>query len=56
MLFRVEDEIYKIDFDLGNIYRTMKVLEEEKSTIAKLNDKEKAEYKLDPRKFNKLRL
>ncbi|CDW73125.1 paired amphipathic helix protein sin3a-like [Stylonychia lemnae] len=55
-LFKVEDDIYKIDFDIGNIYKTMKVLEEEKAKISALNDAEQAEFKLDPRKFNKLRL
>jgi histone deacetylase complex regulatory component SIN3 len=30
VLFRIEDEMYKVDHDIGNIFTTMKTLEEEK--------------------------
>ena len=33
VLFRIEDEMYKVDFDLGNIKRTLDVLEEEVKRI-----------------------
>lgn len=56
MIFRVEDEMYKTDFDNANIYRTMKVLEEEKIKIDQMNDQEKVVYRLDPKKFSQIRL
>jgi histone deacetylase complex regulatory component SIN3 len=40
-LFRVEDEMYKMDFENGHILRTMKVLEEEKFKIEKMTDAER---------------
>lgn len=48
--------MYKIDWEIWNIYKTMKVLEEEKSTIDSLSNQEKEQFKLDNKKFNKLRL
>ena len=56
MLFRIEDEMYKVDHELGNILTTMKTLEEEKLKIDAMTPQEKEQYKIDPRKFNKLRL
>ena len=56
VLFKTEDEMYKLDHEKGNIFSTMKILEEEKAKIDQMSQEEKAEYKLDPRKFNKLRL
>ena len=47
--------MYKIDFDLGNLQVTMKVLEEEKTKIENMTETEKQNYVLDPYKFNKLR-
>lgn len=32
-LFKVEDDMYRIDFEIGNIEKTMKILEEEKEKI-----------------------
>jgi histone deacetylase complex regulatory component SIN3 len=54
-LFRVEDDIYKVDFEIGNIYKTMKVLEEEKDRISTMANAEK-DFKIDEKKLNKLRL
>lgn len=48
--------MYKIDWDIWNIFKTMKVLEEEKNKIDALNLQEKELFKLDNKKFNKLRL
>ena len=56
LLFKVEDEMYKMDYENSNIYKTMKVLEEEKNKIDQMSQSEKDQYKLDPRKFNTLRL
>lgn len=55
VLFRVEDEMYKIDYELGGLQYTMRVLEEEKNKIESMTDSEKLSYVLDPLKFNKLR-
>ena len=33
VLFRLEDEMYKADYDIGNFLKTMTVLEEEKNKI-----------------------
>jgi paired amphipathic helix protein Sin3a len=55
VLFRTEDEMYKVDHELGNYYKTMKVLEEEKLKLDNMSPQEKENYKL-PDKFNKLRL
>jgi len=40
--------MYKIDFDLGNLQVTMKVLEEEKTKIENMSETEKQNYVLDP--------
>lgn len=32
-LFKTEDDIYKMDYEIGNIFKTMKVLETEKNVI-----------------------
>jgi histone deacetylase complex regulatory component SIN3 len=55
VLFRTEDEMYKVDYELGNYYKTMKVLEEEKLKLDNMTMQEKENYKL-PDKFNLLRL
>jgi paired amphipathic helix protein Sin3a len=55
VLFRVEDEMYKLDYEIGNIHRTLVVLEEESKMIDKMTEEQKAQYRLDERKFNKLR-
>ena len=54
-LFKVEDDMYKFDFELGGLQYTMRVLEEEKNKIESMTDSEKLSYVLDPLKFNKLR-
>ena len=56
MLFRTEDEMYKVDHEIGNYYKTMKTLEEEKLKLDAMSPSEKENYKLDLRKFNTLRL
>lgn len=56
MLFRTEDEMYKADHEIGNIYSTMKTLEEEKMKIDSLHSGEREHYQLNKSKFNKLRL
>ena len=48
--------MYKMDFELGNTFKTMNLLKEEKMKIDQMTQPEKEEYKVDPRKFNKLRL
>lgn len=48
--------MYKIDWDIWNIYKTMKALEEEKMKIEALPLPERDQYKLDHKKFSKLRL
>jgi histone deacetylase complex regulatory component SIN3 len=55
-LFKVEDDMYKVDFDLNNVHSTMNLLKEEKDKIEKLTPEEKQEYKLDRKRFNYLRL
>lgn len=56
ILFRTEDEMYKIDNDICNYRKTMKVLEEEKNKLDAMNPNDRDQYKLCPRKFNTLRL
>jgi histone deacetylase complex regulatory component SIN3 len=48
--------MYKMDHEIGNILTTMRTLEEEKAKIDAMNPIEREQYKLDPRKFNRLRL
>lgn len=48
--------MYKLDFEIGNYYSTLVLLEEEYEKIEAMTDNEKKSYKLDPRKFNKLHL
>ena len=55
-MFRTEDEMYKADHDIGNYFKTMRVLEEEKNKLDGMSQSEKDQYKLCPRKFNILRL
>lgn len=55
VLFKVEDEMYKVDFEIGNIYSTLKVLEQEKDRLEAMSAAEKENYKLDESKFNYLR-
>lgn len=40
-MFRVEDEMYRQDFELENLRRTMEVLEQEKELIEKMSESEK---------------
>ena len=56
VLFRIEDDMYKLDHEIGNIMTTMKTLEEEKAKIDAMAPGEKEVYKLDHHKFNRLRL
>jgi histone deacetylase complex regulatory component SIN3 len=44
VLFRTEDEMYKADHEIGNIFSTMKTLEEEKLRIDSLNAADKEHY------------
>lgn len=48
--------MYKVDNEIENNFRTMKLLEKEKAYIDSLPAAEKENYKLDPKKFNSLRL
>jgi hypothetical protein len=48
--------MYKADHEIGNIFSTMKTLEEEKLRIDSLNPADREHFKLNPFKFNKLRL
>ena len=56
VLFRTEDEMYKIDNDICNYRKTMKVLEEEKNKLDAMAPGDRDQYKLCPRRFNTLRL
>ncbi|MFS8159916.1 MAG: hypothetical protein ACMG6E_06845, partial [Candidatus Roizmanbacteria bacterium] len=56
VLFRTEDEMYKIDNDICNYRKTMRVLEEEKNKLDAMNPGDRDQYKLCPRRFNTLRL
>jgi histone deacetylase complex regulatory component SIN3 len=55
VLFKVEDEMYKLDYDLYQIKRTLDVLENEAKRINEMTEEQRLEYKLDDRKFNNLR-
>lgn len=55
-MFRNEDEMYKVDHEIENNFRTMKLLEKEKAYIDSLSAQDKESYKLDLRKFNTLKL
>ena len=44
--------MYKVDNEIENNFRTMKILEKEKTYIDALSQTEKENYKLDSRKFN----
>ncbi len=41
VLFRVEDEMYKQDYELGQLHRTMKVLEVESKAIELMTELER---------------
>jgi histone deacetylase complex regulatory component SIN3 len=56
VLFRVEDEMYKQDYELGLLHRTMRVLEVETNIIEQMTEQERGQYKLDPQKFNRVRI
>jgi histone deacetylase complex regulatory component SIN3 len=56
VLFRVEDEMYKQDYELGLLHRTMRVLEIETNIIEQMTEQERGQYKLDPQKFNRVRI
>ena len=47
--------MYKQDYELGHLHRTMKVLEVETNLIESMSETERLQYKLDPQKFNKIR-
>lgn len=47
VLFRTEDEMYKIDHEIGNILTTMKTLSNEKLKIENLTSAEREIYELD---------
>lgn len=55
ILFKTEDDMYKIDFEIGNIFNTLKVLQDEKEQLDRMNQTEKDSYKLNEKKFNNLR-
>lgn len=38
VLFRTEDDMYKIDFEINNFKKTMRVLQEEIEKIEKMSD------------------
>ena len=48
--------MYRVDFEIVGFKRTLDILEEEKEKIDALSEAEKSNFKLDPRKFNKLRM
>lgn len=56
VLFRTEDEMYKVDHEICNYNKTMKMLEEEKCKLDQMSQQDRDQYKLCPRKFNTLRL
>ena len=47
--------MYKLDFEIGNIYSTLRMVEQEKSKIDKMTQAEKDGYSLDETKFTELR-
>ena len=55
-LFRIEDEMYKFDFDLWNYSSTIKILESENAKIQSLSPAEIANYKVDERMFTTLKI
>jgi histone deacetylase complex regulatory component SIN3 len=55
VLFKVEDEMYKLDYEIYQIKRTLDVLEIEAKRIEEMSDEQRLEYKLDDRKINNLR-
>lgn len=55
ILFKTEDDMYKIDFEIGNIFNTLRVLQEEKDQLDRMSQAEKENYKLNEKKFNNLR-
>mmetsp|Transcript_23282 Transcript_23282/g.17699 ORF Transcript_23282/g.17699 Transcript_23282/m.17699 type:complete len:145 (+) Transcript_23282:1011-1445(+) len=56
VLFRTEDEMYKLDHEISNYKKTIQILEEEKRNIESLSEQEQKMYTINPRKFNRLRL
>jgi paired amphipathic helix protein Sin3a len=55
-LFKVEDDMYRIDFEIGNLMKTMQVLNDEKIRISNLSPAELEQFQIDEKKFNKIRL
>lgn len=55
MLFKVEDDMYNRDYEIGQYQRAMDVFEEETRKIERMTEEEKKGYSIDPHKFNKLR-
>ncbi len=42
VLFKVEDEMYNMDFELGNLKRAMDVFAKEKNAIEEMTEEQKA--------------
>lgn len=55
-LFKVEDDMYRMDFEIGNLEKTLNILEEEKQKIEALSPEDREKYVLDVKKFTKIRL
>ena len=47
--------MYKLDYEIYQIKRTLDVLEIEAKRIEEMSDEQRLEYKLDDRKINNLR-
>jgi histone deacetylase complex regulatory component SIN3 len=47
--------MYKLDYEIYQIKRTLDVLESEAKRIDEMTDEQRLEYKLDDRKINNLR-
>lgn len=48
--------MYKQDYELGLLHRTMRVLEIETNIIEQMTEQERGQYKLDLQKFNRVRI
>lgn len=55
MLFKVEDEMYNLDYEHAQAQRAMDVFGEEAKKIEVMTEEEKMEYTLPPHILNKLR-
>lgn len=56
LLFRTEDDMYKVDHEICNIRKTMLMMEAEKAKLEEMSPEERGTYQLCKKKFNILRL